>query len=179
MSRVENGKKYCKKSITLEETKLQELICKGLVQAVENQEEVITIMIANIEEVITGKQDSFTIYAIEHQIKELDKLRDETINLKIETQGDKSRITQEIKNITEQIKVLREQLIIEQSKITMKESVNAEVERIKKILLNYKNQSLQYDEIMVRALIERIGVMLDKTLQMMLKGGITLEQTIE
>ena len=112
LSRVENGKKYCQKSITLEETKLQELICKGLVQAVENQEEVITIMIANIEEVITGKQDSLTIYAIEYQIKELDKLRDETINLKIETQGDKSRITQEIKNITEQIKVLREQLKI-------------------------------------------------------------------
>lgn len=66
-------------------------------------------------------------------------MRDETINLKIETQGDKSRIIQNIKNITEQIKVLREQLIIEQSKITMKESVNAEVERIKKVLLNYKN----------------------------------------
>jgi len=74
-------------------------------------------MITNIEEVITGKQDSLTIYAIEHQIKKLDELRDETINLKIEIQGDKSRITQEIKNITEQIKVLREQLIIEQSKI--------------------------------------------------------------
>lgn len=157
---------------------MQELICKGLVQAVENQNEVISIMVANIEEVITGKQDGNMIYAIGHQIKQLDELRDETINLKIETQGDKSRITQEIKNITEQIKVLREQLILEQSKITMKESINFEVERIKKILLNYKEQTLQYDEIMVRALIERIRVMPNKTLQIMLKGGITLEQEI-
>lgn len=100
LSRVENGTKYCKKSITLKETKLQEQICKGLTQAVENQEEVITIMIANIEEVITGKRVSHTIYAIEHQIKELDKLRYETIKLKINTEGDKFRIIQEIKNIT-------------------------------------------------------------------------------
>lgn len=67
----------------------------------------------------------------------------------------------------------------EKSKITVKESVNIEVERIKKILLNYKNQVLQYDEIMIRALIDRIRVLPDKTLQIMLKGGITLAQPLE
>lgn len=96
-------------------------------------------MMSNLESIITWKDANTDIYAIERQIKELDKLRDETIKLKIDTEGDKFRITQEIKNITEQIKVLREQLILEQSKIMMKESVNAKVERIKKILLNYKN----------------------------------------
>lgn len=178
LSRVENGKKYCQKSITIEETKLQELICKGLTQAVENQDEVIAIMIANIEEVITGKQDGHMIYAIEQQLKELNELRETAINLRIETEGDKTRITNEIKKLTDEIKTLREQLEFEKSKITAKESVNIEVERIKKILLNYNNQPLQYDEIMIRALIERIRVMPDKILQIMLKGGITLEQSI-
>ena len=66
----------------------------------------------------------------------------------------------------------------EKSKIIAKESINIEVERIKKIFLNYKEQPLQYDEIMIRALIERIRVMPNKTLQIILKGGITLEQSI-
>ncbi len=136
LSRVENGKKYCQKSITIEETKLQELICKGLTQAVENQDEVIAIMIANIEEIITGKQDGHMIYAIEQQLKKLNELRETAINLRIETKGDKTRITNEIKKLTDEIKTLREQLEFEKSKIIAKESVNIEVERIKKILLN-------------------------------------------
>lgn len=178
LSRVENGKKYCQKSITIEETKLQELICKGLAQAVENQDEVITIMMANLEEVITGKQDGHMIYAIEQQLKELNELRETAIHLRIETEGDKTRITNEIKKLTDQIKTLHKQLEFEKSKITAKESVNIEVERIKKILLNYNNQPLQYDEIMIRALLERVRVMPNKTLQIILKGGITLEQSI-
>lgn len=140
---------------------------------------MISIMVANIEEVITGKQDGHMIYAIEQQLKELNELRETAINLRIETKGDKTRITNEIKKLTDQIKTLREQLEFEKSKITAKESVNIEVERIKKILLNYNNQPLQYDEIMIRALIERIRVIPNKTIQIILKGGMTLEQEIE
>lgn len=106
---------------------MQELICKGLVEAVENQNEEISIMIANIEEVITGKQDGNMIYAIEQQLKELNELRETAINLRIETKGDKTRITNE-KKLTDQIKTLHEQLESEKSKITAKESVNIEVD---------------------------------------------------
>ena len=42
------------------------------------------------------------------------------------------QIYKEIKHLTIQIKVLREQLEFEKSKITMNESINVEVERIKK-----------------------------------------------
>lgn len=116
---------------------------------------------------------------IQHQITGLKNLRDVTINSRINTKGNKSKYNSEIQKLTDQIKTLREQLEFEKSKITAKESVNIEVERIKKILLNYNNQPLQYDEIMIRALIERVRVMSNKTLQIILQGGITLEQKIE
>ena len=61
----------------------------------------------------------------------------------------------------------------------MNESINVEVERIKKILLNCKGQVLQYEEIMIRALIERIRIMPNRTLQIILKGGMAFEQPIE
>lgn len=51
------------------------------------KEEVIAFMIINIEVVLTVKQDNFTIYVIEYQIKQLDELRDETIRLKIKDKG--------------------------------------------------------------------------------------------
>ena len=86
LSRVEHGKKYCQKSITIEETKLQELICKGLSKVVDCQDEVITIMMANIEEVLTGKKEGLVINAIEQQLKDLTELRETVINLRIETE---------------------------------------------------------------------------------------------
>ena len=53
---------------------------------------------------------------------------------------------------------MREQLEIEKEKVTMNVILNIEVERIKNILAEYKNHILQYDELIVRTLIERIRV---------------------
>lgn len=73
---------------------------------------------------------------------------------------------------------MREQLVIEKEKVTMNESLNMEIERIKNILNNYKNHILQYDEIMIRSLVERIRVMSNKTLLLFLKGGMVIEQKV-
>lgn len=73
---------------------------------------------------------------------------------------------------------MREQLEIEKEKVTINEVLNVEVERIKNILADYKNHFFQYDELIIRTLIERIRVMPDKTLELILKGGMTIEQKI-
>ncbi|GEM_PF-1150899 len=177
-NRVEHGKKYCNKSITIKEEELQQSICKAISQTIECQAEVIVIMMSNLESVITGKNANTDIYAIQHQISELNRLREVTINTRMNTNGDKSKYNIEIINLTKQIEHLREQLVVKKEKVTMNESLNMEVKRIKSILNNYKNQILQYDELMVRSLVERIRVMSDKTLLLILKGGIEIEQKI-
>lgn len=55
LSRVENGKKYCNKSVTLKE-ELHQSICKAISQTIEHQDEFIAIMMSNLESVITGKR---------------------------------------------------------------------------------------------------------------------------
>ena len=135
-------------------------------------------MMSHLESVITGKDANTDIYAIQHQITGLNRLRDVTINTRMNSSGDKSRYNSEIINLTKQIQHLREQLEIEKEKVTMNEVLNIEVERIKNILADYKNHVLQYDELMVRTLIEHIRVMPYKTLELILKGGIEIEQKI-
>lgn len=177
-NRAEHGKKYCNQSITIKEEDLQQSICKAISQAIECQDEIIAIMMSNLESVMTGKNANTDIYAIQHQITELNKLRDDTINKRMNTSGDKSKYNIEIINLTKQIEYLREQLVIEKEKVTMNESLNMEIERIKNILNNYKNHILQYDEIMIRSLVERIRVMSNKTLLLFLKGGMVIEQKV-
>lgn len=152
------NQKYCNKSITLKEEELHQSICKAINHPIEHQDEFIAIMISHLESVITGKDANTDIYAIQHQITELNRLRDVTINTRMNTNGDKSKYNTEIINLTKQIQHLREQLEIEKEKVTMNEVLNVEVERIKNILADYKNHILQYDELMVRTLIEHIRV---------------------
>ena len=64
LSRVENGKKYCNKSVILKEEKLQQSICKAISKTIEHQDEFIAIMMSNLESVITGKDANLDIYAI-------------------------------------------------------------------------------------------------------------------
>ena len=69
-------KKYCNKSITLKEEELHQSICKAISQTIEHQDEFIAIMMSHLESVITGKDANTDIYAIQHQITELNRLRD-------------------------------------------------------------------------------------------------------
>ena len=96
LSRVENGKKYCNKSVILKEEKLQQSICKAISKTIEHQDEFIAIMMSNLESVITGKDANLDIYAIPHQITELNRLSDVTINTRMNTSGDKSKYNIEI-----------------------------------------------------------------------------------
>lgn len=99
LSRVEHGKKYCKKSITIKE-ELQQSIYKSISQTIKYQDEFIAILMYNLESVIIGKDANTDIYAIQHQITELKELRDITINSRINMKGDKSRYNNEIINLT-------------------------------------------------------------------------------
>ena len=86
---VEHRKKYCYQSITIKEEDLQQSICKAISQAIECQDEIIEIMMSNLESVMTGKKANTDIYAIQHQITELNRLRDVTINTRMDINGDK------------------------------------------------------------------------------------------
>ena len=93
------------------------------------------------------------------------------------TEGDKGRIEKIIERQTNELAVLREQLKLVQAKIESNQSVNTELERIKKLLTD---DSLNvYDDRSVRLLIEYIRVMEDGKIVIMLKGGITIEERVE
>ena len=58
------------------------------------------------------------------------------------------------------------------------EKVNQEIESIKKFLADTEINFSEYNEIVVRKLIECIRVMPDGTLVIVLKGGMTIEEQI-
>ena len=95
------------------------------------------------------------------------------------TEGDKVRIENTIERQTNELAALREQLKLVQAKIENNQSVNTEVERIKKLLTDDSLNFDVYDDMTVRMLVEYIRVMEEGKIVIMFKGGITIEERVE
>lgn len=93
------------------------------------------------------------------------------------TEGNKERIEKIIKKQTNELAALREQTKLIHAKVEGNERVNAEVERIKKILADEKSFN-DYDDQTVRVLIENIRVTGNGKILILLKGGIVIEENI-
>ena len=178
LSRVEHGTQYCFHSVSVEETKLQNAICRALNKAVEHRQEVLDLIISNLSYGVTGDDDVLYLSSLEKQIKDLDEEMDRTVQLSHESNGDPKRFREMISELCRQMSALRQELELTKSRLEANEKVNAEIERIKSILSDETMRFNEYDEVTVRRLVEYIRVMSDNRIIVVLKGGMATEENI-
>lgn len=139
----------------------------------------MSLILSNLSYAVTGQDDTLEMYAIEKQIASLNKIMDETMELATNSTGDGKRFMEEIKSLSEQIVVLREQLEAVQGRLKSNERVSEEIENIKNYLSSDNADFTEYNDTMVRRLVEYIRVMKDKTIIIVLKGGLQIEEKLE
>lgn len=178
LSRVEHGTEYCKRSISLEEEKLHEAICRGLRNAFEYQGEVSELILSGLSYAVTGDDNILDAYVIEQKIKELKQDMEEMIMMSMRTQGDTEKFEAEIRKISDQLCAMRNQLDIARNQMSASEKVNKEIEKIRAFLSDTEINFSEYNEIVVRKLIECIRVMPDGKIIIVLKGGMIIEEQV-
>lgn len=178
LNRIKYGIAYCSDSISIDEEKLKSAICRALRKALKYKDEALSLIITNLSYAITGDDETLNVYAIENQIKELNQTIDDNVLLASKTKGDKTKYEQAINDVSNQIVILREQLSLAKEKLNSNQVVKLELERIKKILEEENNPFEEYDEVIVRRIVEYIRVMSDKRIELILKGGLLIEENI-
>ena len=178
LNRVEHGTQYCKHSGSLDEEKLQEAICRGLRNAFEYQDEISELILSGLSYAVTGDDNILDAYVIEQKIKDLKQDMEDMITMSMRTEGDTEKFEVEIRKISDQLCAMRSQLEVARSQTQASEKVNQEIESIKAFLADTEFNFSEYNEIVVRKLIECIRVMPDRKLVIVLKGGITIEEQI-
>lgn len=148
-------------------------------KAITDRQDVMSLILSNLSYAVTGQDDTLEMYAIEKQIASLNKIMDETMELATNSTGDGKRFMEEIKSLSEQIVVLREQLEAVQGRLKSNERVSEEIENIKNYLSSDNADFTEYNDTMVRRLVEYIRVMKDKTIIIVLKGGLQIEEKLE
>ena len=178
LNRVEHGTQYCKHSVSIDEEKLQEAICRGLRNAFEYRDEVSELILSGLSYAVTGDDNILDAYVIEQKIKDLKQDMEDMITMSMRTEGDTEKFEVEIRKISDQLCAMRSQLEVARTQTQASEKVNQEIESIKAFLADTEINFSEYNEIVVRKLIECIRVMPDRKLVIVLKGGITIEEQI-
>lgn len=174
LNRIEHGSKYCKKSVGIEEYKLHEAICKALSSDLPNKDEILKAVKATLEYAVSGDSDTLNRYNIELNIKQLQDEADMLMDRAASTEGDTERYFTEIEKLYDKIKVLRQQLEMIQTDINVQNSTDIEVKRIAEILENEDFSFTEFDDAVIRRIVECIRVMGDRSIVIILKGGFAI-----
>ena len=178
LNRMDNGKEYCRDSHGVLETKLHEAIGRTLSKCISEKAAVSSLVLSNIQYVVTGDYNALDVCAIDKTISDLQTDSMRIMSLCSQTGGSTEMHEAELQKIFEKIRVLREQreLAVQQAKEN--EAETSEIQRITRLISSGNISFDEFSDVTVHHLIECIRVMKDKTIEILFKDGSTVCEKI-
>lgn len=178
INRLENGKKYCQHSPTIYEPALQEAIVRAINRF--NDEDAatyMTLMKATIREAIGANGGSDEIDLLERRIDALNTRMLRMVNESVESGSDLEESEEEFKQISDQIEQLRRR--IETVRNASDEDDSETRLRLIQTTIDQRNARRQeFDDSIVRQMIECIKVYEDGQIKVIFGGGHEIEESI-
>ena len=169
-NRLRNGTRYCKDSPTIEESVLHRAVLHTINQVLENKGDFVQIFRKNVVTALThGTKDSE--YAKEK--KKLQKAMAELIQ-QAQQNGDEIAFEERCQAITAQIEALE----MKQIKAANRGENGRKMEDIENFLDKTNCILTEYDDKLVRQLIQNINVVNARKIEVVFKSGITVETSL-
>ena len=179
VSRLDYGKKYCKNSITAEEVALHGAVVRALNRFhAEDESTYLTLMKATIGEAIGINGGSEEIDLLTRRIDALNKRMLELVNETVAAGKDVESSEDEFKSISDQIEQLNRRIAAIQESVRGDATRQARLEEIQSIIAERNANETQYDDSIVRQMIECIKVHNDGKLTIIFGGGYEIEETL-
>ena len=179
ISRLDYGTKHCKDSITVEEEALHGAVVRALNRFhAEDESTYLTLMKATIGEAIGINGGSEEIDLLTRRIDTLNKRMLDLVNETVAAGKDVESSEDEFKGISDQIEQLNRRIAAIQESIHKDGSRQARLEEIQSIIAERNANETQYDESIVRQMIECIKVHRNGRLTIIFGGGYEIEETL-
>ncbi len=174
LNRIEHGAQTCD-AVGAEEQKLHAAICRCLNKMFTNKEETIRLLERNLRYALSGSANDRDAYIIEKQIQQLQSEAESLMEMMGKTDGDTDKYIIEIENNFDKIKALRNELAVLKQSEEIDEGMNDEFARILSLFRAVDTEFNEFDDIVIRRLVECIRVMKDRRVIVVLKGGLSAE----
>ena len=179
ISRLDYGKKYCKESITVEEKALQLAIMQALNKFNEEDKSTyMALMKATIGDAIGLNGCSDEVDLLQRKIDALNRKMLELINESVQDGNDIESNEDEFKKISETIELLKRRINAIQELANADGSPNDRLDQIRQIITEREQKRFQYDDSIVRQMIECIKVYPNEKLEIIFGGGYIVEETL-
>ena len=179
VSRLDYGKKYCKDSITAEEAALHGAVVRALKRFhAEDESTYLALMKATIGEAIGINGGSEEIDLLTRRIDTLNKRMLDLVNETVAAGKDVESSEDEFKGISDQIEQLNRRIAAIQENVHKDGSRQARLEEIQSIIAKRSANETQYDDSIVRQMIECIKVHRNGRLTIIFGGGYEIEETL-
>ena len=179
ISRLDYGTKHCKDSITVEEEALHGAVVRALNRFhTEDEFTYLALMKATIGEAIGINGGSEEIDLLTRRIDTLNKRMLDLVNETVAAGKDVESSEDEFKGISDQIEQLNRRIAAIQESIHKDGSRQARLEEIQNIIAERNANETQYDDSIVRQMIECIKVHNDGKLTIIFGGGYEIEETL-
>ncbi|NPV89866.1 MAG: recombinase family protein [Firmicutes bacterium] len=178
VNRLDYGKKYCKDSPSVEEYKLQDAIMRAITLMGEAKDEFVGTLKDSLCLALTGKADQVDTYTIKKRIDELNAVMLDLVQVSVKSNASADYFDDKFKEISDEIKELQETLKKHEQRQMLAQNNNSRMVEIFKILDNEDFFLTEYDDILVRQLIENVKVISETKIQVTFKGGFEIEQEL-
>ncbi len=176
ISRIQYGKRKCHNSPTIDEQPLQRAIMSAINEFCEVKDDVAKMLRESISDVLDPKNES--VQAAQQRIDELARNIDELIKLATVPESAATAMA-DIEKFSEEMKALREFIETEKAKQAAKQRGSAELDAILERLENEDFAITEYDDVVVRQLIEKVTVVDKNTITITFKGGFEIRKEID
>lgn len=129
--------------------------------------------------VLSGSSGDRDSYVIEKQLQQLQDEAESLMEMMNKTEGDTDKYLIEIENKFSQIKALRNEIELIKKSAIFDDGFNNEFNRIISMFRDTDISFDEFDDVVIRRLVECIRVMKDRRIVVVLKGGLSAEDKIQ
>ncbi len=176
INRIQYGKKKCHSSPTVDEQLLHKAIVSAINEFCEVKDDVAKALRESITEVLDPNLNG-SVQATQQRIDELTHNIDELIKLATVPETAATAMA-DIEKFSEEMKTLREFIENEKAKQMTAQRGSAELDAILERLENEDFTMIEYDDVAVRQLIEKITVESKDTITVTFKGGFEIRKDL-
>jgi len=179
VNRLDNGKKYCKDSVTIPEESIHEAVVRALKKFnAQDQATYLALMKATIADAIGLNGDSDEIDLLQRRIDALNKRMLQLVNDSVASGEDIESHEDEFREISEQSEQLKRRIeAIQEAQEA--EDYQSRIEELQRTIDRRQAGDLTYDDSIVRQMIECIRVYHGGRLEIIFGGGYEIDEQLD
>ena len=178
--RLDFGPKYCKNSPTVDEDKLNNAVVRAINKFNENDSTTyLMLMKATIADAIGLAGNSEEIDILERKIDALNKVMMDIINKSVAEGSSVEDHEDEFKDIHDQIEMLEHRIGALREATNTKEEREEKEKLLQKTIEDRAAHSQEYDDTIVRQMIECIKIYHDGRIEVIFGGGISIVEELK